>query len=114
VAMVTVLCFLQDPFLSLTEATRVLKPGGQIIIGMIDKDSILGLSYEVHKSESKFYRQAHFYTVNQVLDWLATLPFGGVKICQTLFKDLGNITSLQPVQDGHGAGGFVVIAAHRK
>ena len=61
VVMVTVLCFLRDPFLALTEATRVLKPGGQILIGMIDKDSPLGRYYEAHKQESKFYRQANFY-----------------------------------------------------
>jgi SAM-dependent methyltransferase len=32
--MVTVLCFLRDPLLSLAEATRALKVGGQILIGM--------------------------------------------------------------------------------
>jgi SAM-dependent methyltransferase len=113
VVMVTVLCFLQDPFLSLTEATRVLRPGGKILIGMIDKDSPLGRSYETHKQESKFYRQARFYSVSQVRDWLSKLPFRSVQTCQTLFNDVGDITGLEPVHDGHGAGGFVVIAAHR-
>jgi SAM-dependent methyltransferase len=113
VVMVTVICFLRDPFLSLTEAARVLKPGGQIIIGMIDKDSPLGQRYDAHKSESKFYRQAHFYPVSRVLDWLALLPFRGMQTCQTLFKDLRDLTGLEPVRDGHGAGGFAVIAAER-
>ena len=64
VVLVTVICFLRDPFLALTEATRVLKPGGQLLIGMIDKDSPLGRSYEAHKQESTFYRAGHF-----LFDW---------------------------------------------
>ncbi|MFZ5448145.1 MAG: class I SAM-dependent methyltransferase [Thermodesulfobacteriota bacterium] len=113
VVMVTVICFIRDPFLALTEAARTLKPGGHIIIGMIDKASPLGRGYEAHKSESKFYRQAHFYTVNQALDWLTKLPFRITQTCQTLFKDLGEITDPESVQTGHGAGGFAVIAAQR-
>lgn len=111
VAMVTVLCFLRDPFLSLTETTRVLKPGGQIIIGMIDKNSPLGRSYEAHKQESKFYRQANFLSIGRVLEWLARLNYRKVEVCQTLFRDLSDITHLEPVRAGHGEGGFVVITA---
>jgi ubiquinone/menaquinone biosynthesis C-methylase UbiE len=111
--LVTTLCFLKDPFPALEEAARVLKPGGRLLIGMIDKDSSLGRRYEKHKQESAFYRDAHFYAVSQVLEWLAKLPFRDLKTCQTLFKDLGAITAPEPVRDGHGAGGFVVIAAPR-
>jgi len=111
VLMVTVLCFLRDPFLALREATRVLKPGGQILIGMIDKDSPLGRSYEAHKSESRFYRQANFYAIGQALDWLARLNYRKVKVCQTLFGELSDLTHPEPVRAGHGDGGFVVLAA---
>jgi ubiquinone/menaquinone biosynthesis C-methylase UbiE len=111
--LVTVLCFLPDPFLALRETARILKPGGRLIIGMIDRDSPLGRRYEAHKTESPFYRQAHFYPVSQVLDLVAKLPFRGVQTCQTLFADLAEITSLEPVQDGHGTGGFAVIAAQK-
>lgn len=113
VVMVTVLCFLRGPFLSLTEATRVLRPGGQLLIGMIDKDSPLGLSYEAHKQESTFYRQAIFYSIGRVLEWLAGLNYRRVEICQTLFSDLSDITHLEPVRESHGDGGFVVIAAQK-
>ena len=113
VVMVTAICFLRDPFLGLTGATRVLKPGGQILIGIIDKESPLGRLYETHKQDSKFYRRANFYSVNQVLDWLARLRYRQVRACQTLFKELSRITHLEPVRDGHGDGGFVVIAAHK-
>jgi len=113
VVMVTVLCFLRDPFLSLTEATRVLKPGGQILIGLIDRDSPLGQYYEAHKEKSNFYRQANFYAAGQVLVWLARLGCRKVEVCQTLFGELSEITHLEPVMDGHGEGGFVVIAAQK-
>jgi len=63
-AIITTLCFLRDPWLALAEATRILRPGGQILIAEIDRDSPLGRFYEAHKRESKFYRQAHFYTVD--------------------------------------------------
>jgi SAM-dependent methyltransferase len=111
--IVTVLCFLPAPFLAMREAARILKPGGRLIIGMIDQNSPLGRRYEAHKMESAFYRHAHFYPVSQVLDWMATLPFRRIQTCQTLFRDLGEMTGLEPVRDGHGAGGFVVIAAER-
>lgn len=114
VVMVTVLCFFPDPFLSLAEATRVLKPGGQILMGMIDKDSPLGRSYEAHKQESKFYRQARFYSAPQVLEWLARLAYKKVQTCQTTFKPLREIVGFEPVKDGHGEGGFVVIAGQKE
>jgi SAM-dependent methyltransferase len=113
VLMVTVLCFLRDPFLALTEATRVLKPGGQILIGMIDLDSPLGRYYEAHKQESKFYRPANFYAMGGVLEWLARLDYRQVEICQTLFGELSGLTHPEPVRAGHGEGGFVVIAAQK-
>ena len=111
--LVTTLCFLPAPFLALGEVARVLKPGGRIIIGMIDQDSSLGRAYETRKRDSKFYRGAHFHTVSQVLEWLAQLPFRDLQTCQTLFRDLGEITALEPVKIGHGEGGFAVIAAQR-
>jgi len=111
VVMVTILCFLREPFLSLTEATRVLKPGGRLLIGMIDKDSPLGRSYEAHKQESRFYRQARFYSARRVVGWLKKLAYEKIDTCQTILGDLQDITSLEPVKTGHGEGVFVVVSA---
>jgi ubiquinone/menaquinone biosynthesis C-methylase UbiE len=112
-AMITALCFFRDPFLALTEATRVLSSPGQILIGMIDKDSPLGRLYEAKRLESKFYRDARFYGVRQVLAWLRDLGYRDEHVGQTIFKGLAEISSLEPVQAGYGEGGFVVISARK-
>ena len=111
--MVTVICFLRDPFLALTEATRVLKPRGQLLLGMLDKDSPLGQSYEAHKAESEFYRRARFYSVGQAVGWLEKLAYEKVETCQTIYHDLPGLTGLEPVGRGHGQGAFAVISARK-
>jgi ubiquinone/menaquinone biosynthesis C-methylase UbiE len=113
VAIITALCFFRDPWQALTEATRVLTPAGQILIGMIDKDSPLGRLYEANRSRSAFYRDARFYGVRDVLTWLKRLGYRDEKLCQTIFKGLSEITEPEPVQEGFGAGGFVVISAYK-
>jgi ubiquinone/menaquinone biosynthesis C-methylase UbiE len=113
VLMVTVLCFLADPFRALREATRVLKPRGRLIIGMIDPDSPLGRVYETNKKKSKFYRQAKFHPVGQVLKWLEDLGYADLKTCQTIFQDSATVKVPQPVNEGHGEGVFVVIAGEK-
>jgi ubiquinone/menaquinone biosynthesis C-methylase UbiE len=113
ILMSTTICFLHYPMLALQESTRVIKSGGYIIIGMIDSDSFLGKVYESKKKASKFYRYAHFYSVNQVLEWVRKLGYGHIRICQTIFKNPEEITAIEPVKDGYGSGGFVVISAQK-
>jgi ubiquinone/menaquinone biosynthesis C-methylase UbiE len=113
VAIITALCFFRDPFQALMEATRVLTPSGRILIGMIDKDSPLGRLYEANRLQSKFYRDARFYGVRDVLTWLKRLGYRDEKLCQTIFKGLSEITEPEPVREDFGAGGFVVISARK-
>jgi len=114
VLLVTTICYLQNPIQALKEATRVLKSDGYIIIGIIDKDSPLGKTYEVKKGESKFYKYAHFYSVTQVLEWLQRLKYDNIKISQTIFKNPKEITSIEPIKVGYGDGIFVVISAQKE
>jgi SAM-dependent methyltransferase len=113
VLMVTILCFLQNPLQALIEATRVLKPQGRLIIGLIDPDSPLGRSYEANKEKSRFYRQAIFHRIRQVLQWLEELGYPEPEIRQTIFAALLNTGTLEPVRTGYGAGAFVVIAGQK-
>jgi SAM-dependent methyltransferase len=113
VVLVTTICFLRDPVRALVEATRVLRPGGQILIGMLDRDSPLGRIYEARQQDREFYRLARFYAVTEVLDWLEWLAYDNVAVCQTIFKNPAAITEPEPIKDGHGEGLFAVISARR-
>ena len=114
VLIVVTICFVQDPIETLREAKRVLRPGGRIVIGIIDKESFLGKLYEANKEENKFYRKAKFYSAKEVLEWLKKLKFEHIKTCQTIFKNPQEITVIEPVKDGYGTGCFIVISAQVK
>lgn len=110
--MVTTICFLEDPLQALREISRILRPAGKIIIGMLDKDSPLGKEYDSKKKSSKFYQYAMFYSVNQVIEWLRIVGYNHIHIMQTIFQKPENITALELVRDGHGEGLFAVLSAN--
>ena len=113
VLMVTVLCFLADPQQALREATRVLRPHGWLIIGLIDPDSPLGRCYEAHKEKSRFFRQARFLRVPQILHWLASLGYQNPTLRQTIFQDPAALVEPEPVRSGFGEGAFVAVGAQK-
>jgi len=105
VLLVTTICFVDDIVRSLREAIRVLRPGGCIIVGFVDKESELGRQYADKREKSKFYRDATFFSTKEVLRYLKEAGFGTVKIKQTLIPG----KSKKNVLDGYGKGAFVVI-----
>lgn len=76
--MMTTICFVDDPLKALQEAFRVLKDGGFLIIGFIDKDSKVGKQYEENKRKSKFYANAKFYSANEITKLCKSAGFGDV------------------------------------
>lgn len=111
VLMVTVICFLDDVDAAFNEACRVLRPSGRLIIGLIDRESPLGKLYLERKDGSVFYRDASFYSTEEVLSRLEKAGFRGFKATQTIFHDLRGLKGAEPVRDGYGQGLFVVINA---
>jgi SAM-dependent methyltransferase len=107
--MVTTVCFLDDMDLAFSEAHRVLQAGGLFIIGFIDRESPLGREYLTHRDKSAFYKDAIFYSVNEIVDHLAKAGFVDFAFRQTLFGNPGNMEEADPVKDGHGRGSFVVV-----
>ena len=105
VLMVTTICFVDDVLQSFREVFRVLKPGACIIIGFVDKESKLGRHYSEKREESKFYREATFFSAQEVLKYLEEAGFRPEGIKQTLIPGAPPETIL----DGFGQGAFVII-----
>jgi SAM-dependent methyltransferase len=108
--MVTVVCFLNDVAQAFREVGRILKTQGSLVVGFIDRESELGRRYNLQKERSRFYRDATFYSVNELDALLTTAGFSDFSYRQALFS--GETVGLT-VQEGFGRGGFVVIHAHK-
>jgi len=109
--LVTVLCFVEDISAVLREVKRVLQPGGQIVIAMIDPASPLVQSYEQRQATSTFYRDAHFHSVQAIVDFLQEAGFADFAFCQSVFANQTEQAEQPTVLDGYGEGAFVVIRA---
>ena len=114
VLMVTVLSFIEELDTALQEAYRVLQPGGQLVIGLIDRRSALGQQYQQKQQTNPYYRLATFYSVDEIVFRLDAAGFTDFRFTQTIYQPLGEIHEREPVRSGYGTGGFVVIRATRK
>jgi len=111
--MVTTICFVGDVASSLSEAYRVIRPGGRFINGFVDRESRLGRIYEQHKEENVFYRIATFYSVDEVLSELHKSGFRDPAFVQTIFQSLDGVGDDEPLREGYGEGCFVVVGARK-
>jgi len=111
VLMVFCISYFNDLSAAFTEAKRVLKNGGALIVGFIDKGSIIGKAYERRKPFSVFYKQANFYSPDKIIDELRKNGFKDLQFSQTLFHPLDEIKELEPSKPGYGEGSFVLIKA---
>jgi ubiquinone/menaquinone biosynthesis C-methylase UbiE len=111
VLMIFCISYVNNLAAAFAEANRVLKNGGSLIIGFIDKDSIIGKAYERRKPFSVFYKQANFYTPDKVIEELKKQGFSNLQFSQTLFHELDQIKELEPAKPGYGEGSFVLIKA---
>ena len=110
---VTTICFVDDATAMLTEAYRVLKPGGELVVGFIDRTSKLGRHYLAHQAENVFYREATFYSADEVEQLLRDTGFTEPVWVQTLSKTLDETREIEPLRAGYGQGAFVVVKACR-
>lgn len=113
VLLVTTICFLDSVEQAFSEVFRILRNGGFVVIGFLDKESSLARKYQSRKEQSRFYRDAHFHTVDEVARVLELTGFVDSRFVQTLFPGEGNKESIQSVKEGYGDGAFVVVQARK-
>ena len=112
--MITSICFVDDIYQSFKEAHRVLKNGGFLILGYVDKDSPVGKEYSKYKDESLFYKEATFWGTEELYEILIQTGFNVTDTYQTIFGKVEEIKEIQPILDGYGKGSFVVIKAKKE
>jgi ubiquinone/menaquinone biosynthesis C-methylase UbiE len=114
VLMVTTICFVDDIDKSFEEAFRVLAKGGYLIIGLVDRNSPIGQIYFRHQNNNVFYKEATFYSVEEVLEIMKKTGFDDFSFRQTIFRDLTEINERETIKSGYGEGSFVVIRGKKK
>jgi SAM-dependent methyltransferase len=112
--VVTTICFVDSPPLMCSEARRILRPGGRLLIGFIDRESNLGQHYLAHQAESVFYRDAIFYSADEVARILEEAGFSIDSWVQTLAHPLPETHEIEPLRPGRGQCAFVVVSATRR
>jgi ubiquinone/menaquinone biosynthesis C-methylase UbiE len=80
VLMMTVICFLDKPPAVLHETFRVLVPGGDLILGFIEKDREIATQYRQEKIKGRFLRFARFRTVDEVVQLFEDAGFSEVLV----------------------------------
>ena len=103
--MVTTICFVDDPLKALQEARRVIKNGGHVIVGIVDRESFLGREYEERREKSLFYKHARFFSTEEIVHLMKKAGFEDFRMVQTLFKHPSKLTDVEPVREG----AFVVV-----
>lgn len=112
--MVTTVGFVDDIGKALLEANRVLFRGGVLIIGFVDRNSPLGQTYIDRRKENVFYKEATFFSVDELVQVMMRAGFEGLTFNQTIFKTLAETTIDEPVKPGYGEGSFVVIRGSKE
>jgi ubiquinone/menaquinone biosynthesis C-methylase UbiE len=109
VLLVTIICFVDNLEESFKQAYRVLKNEGFIIVGFVDKESMLGKHYQLKRKKTKFYKDATFYSAKEIIESLRKTNFKNFIIRQTVFPS--HTGRIDTVEDGYGKGSFVIIKA---
>jgi ubiquinone/menaquinone biosynthesis C-methylase UbiE len=108
------ICHLNQIKEAFKESFRVLKHGGAILVGFLDKEREIAQGYEADRDKSIFYKHATFYTPEKLTSLLKKTGFKNPEFSQTLFGKLSDINEVQSPVPGFGKGSFVMLKATKK
>lgn len=113
VFLIATLCFLDSPGTTLTEAARILRSEGKVVLGTVSRDSLWGQLYQGKKEAGhRLYRHATFYTHGEVKMLLTHTGFSIERVVATLFQNPCQVNHIEVPREGFSAdAGFAVILA---
>lgn len=80
ILMMTVVCFLDNPQEAFRETCRVLVPGGNLIVGFIEKDGEIAMEYLHEKTKGRFLPFARFRTADEIIRLYQKAGFSEVSL----------------------------------
>jgi ubiquinone/menaquinone biosynthesis C-methylase UbiE len=108
VQMVFVIEFVDDLRGFLSESARVLRSGGALITGFIDKDSSWGRHFQSSSSARRYF---HPPSPRELIETLGSVGLESKGSWQALFGPPPDLPRAERPRTGFGQGGFVVIKA---
>jgi SAM-dependent methyltransferase len=113
VFLIVTLCFLDYPLGVLKEASRILLPGGKLVLGLVLKESPWGQFYQMKKAQGhRFYKFATFYSFDEVAGLIEQAGFSTEKTISTLFQSPGEVHHVEEPGEGYFPdAGFTIIVA---
>ena len=115
VFLIVTLCFVDSPLGVLTEANRLLKQDGKVVLGLVLRESPWGQFYQVKKENGhRFYKYATFYSYAEVTGLLEQAGLSVEKTISTLFQKPGEVKHMESPREGFSAeAGFTIILARK-
>jgi SAM-dependent methyltransferase len=109
----TALHYFENPDKAFSEAFRVLKKNGVLILGFLDASGEIGKQHIESRQKSIFYHDAKFYSLSAIEGKLNKAGFKYFEKYQTLFGKEAEIKDVQPLDSGTGKGSFILIRAKK-
>ena len=116
VFLIVTLCFVDPPEAVLKEAYRILKPDGEVVLGLVLKESPWGKFYERKKKQGhRFYSYATFYEGSEVIRLMVKSGFITERIISALFQEPNNVQHMEEPVEGYSPNaGFTIIVAGKQ